>query len=147
MRAGYMPAVGVAEFRDDMPEPQIEKADDVKIRVRNCGICGSEVHAIHGLHPFRIPPLVSGHEVAGEVIEVGPDVTKFSVGDRVTVEPHYGCGHCWYCEHGLYNVCPNKKVPWFPYPTSSVTRRARSSSPSPTACTQCATARSMPIPP
>ena len=38
MRAGYMPAVGVAEFRDDMPEPQIEKADDVKIRVRNCGI-------------------------------------------------------------------------------------------------------------
>ena len=116
MRAGYMPAVGVAEFRDDMPEPQIEKADDVKIRVRNCGICGSEVHAIHGLHPFRIPPIVSGHEVAGDVVAVGEGVTKFKVGDRVTVEPHYGCGHCWYCNHGLYNVCPDKKVlgagPW-----------------------------------
>lgn len=116
MRAGYMPAVGVAEFRDDMPEPQIEKADDVKIRVRNCGICGSEVHAIHGLHPFRIPPIVSGHEVAGDVVAVGEGVTKFKVGDRVTVEPHYGCGHCWYCDHGLYNVCPDKKVlgagPW-----------------------------------
>ena len=110
MRAGYMPAVRQAEFRDDMPEPMIEKADDVKIKVVNCGICGSEVHAYHGLHPFRIPPIVSGHEVAGDVVEVGPGVTKFEVGDRVTVEPHYGCGHCWYCNHGLYNVCPDKKV-------------------------------------
>ena len=110
MRAGYMPAIRQAEFRDDMPEPQIEKADDVKIKVVNCGICGSEVHAYHGLHPFRIPPIVSGHEVAGDVVEVGPGVTRFKVGDRVTVEPHYGCGHCWYCKHGLYNVCPDKKV-------------------------------------
>ncbi len=110
MRAGYMPAIREAEFRDDMPEPQIEKADDVKIKVVNCGICGSEVHAYHGLHPFRIPPIVSGHEVAGDVVEVGAGVTRFKVGDRVTVEPHYGCGHCWYCDHGLYNVCPDKKV-------------------------------------
>ena len=110
MRAGYMPAIRQAEFRDDMPEPMIEKADDVKIKIVNCGICGSEVHAYHGLHPFRIPPIVSGHEVAGDVVEVGPGVTKFKVGDRVTVEPHYGCGHCWYCGHGLYNVCPDKKV-------------------------------------
>ena len=110
MRAGYMPAIRQAEFRDDMPEPMIEKADDVKIKVVNCGICGSEVHAYHGLHPFRIPPIVSGHEVAGDVVEVGPGVTRFKVGDRVTVEPHYGCGHCWYCGHGLYNVCPDKKV-------------------------------------
>ena len=56
MRAGYMPAVGAAEFRDDMPEPQIGKADDVKIKIHNCGICGSEVHAYHGLHPFRFRP-------------------------------------------------------------------------------------------
>ena len=110
MRAGYMPAIRQAEFRDDMPEPMIEKADDVKIKVVNCGICGSEVHAYHGLHPFRIPPIVSGHEVAGDVVEVGPGVPRFKVGDRVTVEPHYGCGHCWYCGHGLYNVCPDKKV-------------------------------------
>ena len=110
MRAGYMPAIRQAEFRDDMPEPMIEKADDVKIKIVNCGICGSEVHAYHGLHPFRIPPIVSGHEVAGDVVEVGPGATKFKVGDRVTVEPHYGCGHCWYCKHGLYNVCPDKKV-------------------------------------
>ena len=50
MRAGYMPAVGAAEFRDDMPEPQIGKADDVKIKIHNCGICGSEVHALSLIH-------------------------------------------------------------------------------------------------
>lgn len=110
MRAGYFEAIGVAYFRDDMPEPQIEKADDVKIRVRKCGICGSEVHAYHGKHPFRIPPIVSGHEAAGDVVAVGEGVTQFKVGDRVVVEPHYGCGECWYCKHGLYNVCTNKKV-------------------------------------
>lgn len=110
MRAGYIPEIEVACFRDDMPEPQIEKANEVKIRVRKCGICGSEVHAYKGVHPFRIPPLVSGHEVAGDVVEVGADVTDFKVGDRVVVEPHYGCGECWYCKHGLYNVCTSKKV-------------------------------------
>ena len=72
MRAGYMPAVGVAEFRDDMPEPQIAKADDVKIKIRNCGIYGSEVHVIADLSdiaadsgsytvPARIE--VSGYDV------------------------------------------------------------------------------------
>lgn len=110
MRAGYFEAVGVAYFRDDCSEPQITKPTDVKIRMRNCGICGSEVHAYHGKHPFRIPPIVSGHEAAGDVVEVGSAVTEFKPGDRVVVEPHYGCGECWYCKHGLYNVCPNKKV-------------------------------------
>ncbi len=104
MRAGYFEAVRVAYFRDDWPEPQITKPDDVKIHIRKCGICGSEVHAYHGKHPFRIPPIVSGHEAAGDVVEVGSAVTEFKVGDRVVVEPHYGCGECWYCKHGLYNV-------------------------------------------
>lgn len=102
--------MGSAVFRDDMPEPQLEKDTDVKVRIRCCGICGSEVHALHGKHPFRIPPIVSGHEVAGDVVEVGSAVKDFKVGDRVVVEPHYGCGECWYCKHGLYNVCVNKKV-------------------------------------
>lgn len=110
MRAGYFEAVRVAYFRDDMPEPSISRDDEVKIRVRCCGICGSEVHAFYGKHPFRIPPIVSGHEAAGDVVEVGPAVKDVKVGDRVVVEPHYGCGECWYCKHGLYNVCTNKKV-------------------------------------
>ena len=110
MRAGYFEAVHVACFRDDMPEPQITRPDDVNIQIRNCGICGSEIHAYHGKHPFRIPPIVSGHEASGDVVEVGPEVTEFKPGDRVVIEPHVGCGKCWYCKHGMYHVCPNKKV-------------------------------------
>ena len=110
MRAGFFESIGVAYFRDDWPEPQLEKPDDVKVRIRCCGICGSEVHAFHGKHPFRIPPIVSGHEAAGDVVAVGPAVKDFRVGDRVAVEPHVGCGECWYCRHGLYNVCTSKKV-------------------------------------
>ncbi len=110
MRGGYIPKIEVACFRDDLPEPQIEKTDDVKIKVQACGICGSEVHAYLGVHPFRIPPLVSGHEVAGVVVEVGKNVTNFKAGDRVCVEPQYGCGECWYCKHDLYNLCTSKKV-------------------------------------
>lgn len=110
MRAGYIEAIGKVSFRDDLPEPQLEKADDVKIRIRKCGVCGSEVHAYYGKHPFRIPPLVSGHELAGDVVEVGASVKKFHVGDRVTAEPQYGCGACWYCKHGLYNICTAKHV-------------------------------------
>ena len=58
MRGGYIEDIRVAYYRDDLPEPQLEKPTDVKIRVRACGICGSEVHAYLGEHPFRIPPLV-----------------------------------------------------------------------------------------
>lgn len=94
----------------DVPEPVITKGNEVKIKTVVTGICGSEVHAFHGTHPFRIPPVVSGHEVAGIIVEVGSEVTKFKVGDRVTVEPHYGCGTCEMCEKGLYNICPEKLV-------------------------------------
>jgi threonine dehydrogenase-like Zn-dependent dehydrogenase len=110
MKAGYIEAVQKAFFRDDLPEPEITAGDQVKIRVKACGICGSEVHAYHGRHPFRIPPLVSGHEFAGEVVAVGKDVTLCRVGDRVTAEPQYGCGKCVFCLEGAYNICPSKKV-------------------------------------
>ncbi len=110
MRAGFFEAVEKAYFLKDAPEPMLKKPTDVKIRIRNCGICGSEIHAYHGKHPFRIPPIISGHEAAGDVVEVGSDVKGFKKGDRVIIEPQYGCGNCWYCQHGLYNICKNKKV-------------------------------------
>ena len=110
MRAGYIEAPLKAYFRDDIEEPQIENDTDVKIRVRVCGICGSEVHAYHGLHPFRIPPMVSGHEFSGDIVEVGAGVTSCKVGDRVTAEPQYGCGQCVYCLEGKYNLCTAKHV-------------------------------------
>ncbi|MBR1457028.1 MAG: alcohol dehydrogenase catalytic domain-containing protein [Oscillospiraceae bacterium] len=112
MRAGFMEKPGLAYFIDDAPEPQLPADADnwVKIRVKACGICGSEVHAYHGVHPFRIAPLVSGHEFSGVVAEVGPAVTACKVGDRVTAEPQYGCGTCYYCRTGRDNLCSTKKV-------------------------------------
>lgn len=90
--------------------PVITQANEVKVKVMVTGICGSEIHAYHGTHPFRVPPVISGHELAGVVIEKGPGVKNVSVGDRVTVEPHYGCGSCSSCQTGDYNLCKEKKV-------------------------------------
>lgn len=82
MRAGFIEEPGKAYFKE-VPEPQIEKSTDVKIKVVVTGICGSEVHAYHGKHAWRVPPLVSGHEFAGIVVEVGSDVTSVKVGDEL----------------------------------------------------------------
>ena len=94
----------------DVEEPQIKKDNEVKIRVKVTGICGSEVHAYHGKHPYRVPPVVSGHEFAGDIVEVGRSVRNYKVGDRVTAEPQYGCGECVFCKTGKYNICNNKVV-------------------------------------
>ena len=110
MRAAYIDKVSSIRFIDDAPEPQITASNQVKIRVVVTGICGSEIHAFHGTHPFRIPPLVSGHEMAGVIVETGESVTDFKAGDRVTVEPHYGCGHCFLCRDGAYNICEKKLI-------------------------------------
>ncbi|WMJ83753.1 zinc-dependent alcohol dehydrogenase [Oscillospiraceae bacterium LTW-04] len=109
MRAAFIEKPGLVYFTD-RPEPQLEKSDDIKIRVCYTGICGSEVHAFGGVHPFRIPPLVSGHEFSGVVSEVGSAVKDFKVGDRVTADPQVGCGKCAYCQSGQYNLCPDKRV-------------------------------------
>jgi threonine dehydrogenase-like Zn-dependent dehydrogenase len=109
MRAAFIQKPMSMVFTD-VDEPQITKTNELKLKVKVTGICGSEIHAYHGTHAYRIPPVVSGHEFAGEVVEIGPNVTKYSIGDRVTVEPQYGCGKCSYCRNGHYNVCKNKVV-------------------------------------
>ncbi len=87
---------------------------DVLIKVKCAGICGSDLHLFMGSHAFRKPPAILGHELAGEVVEVGSEVTKFVVGDRVTVLPQIGCGECEFCQRGLVNICLNKTVPGTP---------------------------------
>lgn len=109
MRAALIDKPFSVKFTD-VPEPVITKGNEVKIKTVVTGICGSEIHAFHGTHPFRIPPVVSGHEVAGIIVETGSNVSNFKVGDRVTVEPHYGCDICELCKEGRYNVCPEKSV-------------------------------------
>ena len=93
----------------DMPKPAI-KPDEVLIRVKACGICGSDVHGIDGSTGRRIPPLVMGHEAAGVVTEVGPEVKHLREGDRVTFDSTIYCGHCFFCRQGRPNLCDNRTV-------------------------------------
>ncbi len=94
----------------EAPKPTIQGADEILIQVKTVGVCGSEVHGFHGTHPYRIAPVILGHEVAGEVISVGDAVSDFNPGDRVVVDPQWTCGECRYCRSGQINHCTNKKV-------------------------------------
>lgn len=85
-------------------------ADEVRISIRACGICGSDIHGMDGHSGRRIPPLVMGHEAAGVIAEVGPEVTGWKPGDRVTFDSTEFCGACQACEKGDFNLCANRKV-------------------------------------
>jgi L-iditol 2-dehydrogenase len=81
----------------------------VNVRVRNCGICGSDLHFYRGDFP---PPrdIAMGHEISGEVAEVGAGVANVSPGDRVVVEPLVVCGSCAYCKSGSRHLCPDRQL-------------------------------------
>ena len=84
--------------------------DEVLVRVRACGICGSDVHGMDGSSGRRIPPIVMGHEAAGMIAEIGSAVTGWKKGDRVTFDSTVSCGECWYCRRGEINLCDNRRV-------------------------------------
>jgi L-iditol 2-dehydrogenase len=84
--------------------------EDVLVRVRACGICGSDVHGLDGSSGRRMPPLIMGHEAAGEIMEVGPQVTGLSPGDRVTFDSTVYCGRCHFCRRGDVNLCDARQV-------------------------------------
>lgn len=91
----------------NMPVPH---ADEALLKVHCIGICGSDVHYYeHGKIGRYVVnnPLILGHELAGEVIQVGQNVENVQVGDRVAVEPGITCGRCEYCKSGRYNLCPD----------------------------------------
>ncbi len=81
---------------------------NVVIRVTSTGVCGSDLSALRGTHLFRKPPLLSGHEGGGIVVEIADDVTETAVGDRVAIDPQKPCGQCELCVTGQYHLCPNK---------------------------------------
>ncbi len=83
---------------------------DVLVRVRTCGICGSDVHGMDGSTGRRIPPVVMGHEAAGEIVDVGTEVEGWLCGDRVTFDSTLYCGHCPFCLRGQVNLCDNRQV-------------------------------------
>lgn len=106
-----MTAPGKIEFRE-IPIPEI-KDDEVQVKMMHIGICGSDIHVFHGEHPFTSYPVTQGHEVSGEIVSVGKDVTEFKPGQKVTIQPQVTCGKCHPCRHGKYNLCEELKVMGF----------------------------------
>jgi threonine dehydrogenase-like Zn-dependent dehydrogenase len=97
----------------ELPVPKISDAD-VLVRVKNCGICGSDISYYYGLSPTGKMPIVLGHEFTGEVVEVGAipkSMGLFKPGDRVVVNPVQQCNACYACASGHANLCANLYVP------------------------------------
>jgi L-iditol 2-dehydrogenase len=103
----YARGEGNVEVRD-VPEPKAGHGQ-VVIQVEATGVCGTDIHIYHDEYPYT-PPVVLGHETAGVIVEVGEDVSRVRLGDRVTSETffHY-CGLCGYCRSGYPNLCPDRR--------------------------------------
>ena len=106
-----MTSPGVIEFRD-VPIPEI-RDDQVLVKMMRLGICGSDIHVYHGKHPYTKYPVTQGHEVSGEIVQVGSAVKGLEVGQKVVLEPQVTCGKCYPCTHGKYNLCTELKVMGF----------------------------------
>jgi (R,R)-butanediol dehydrogenase/meso-butanediol dehydrogenase/diacetyl reductase/L-iditol 2-dehydrogenase len=94
----------------DVPDPVIETAHDILVKVKAVSICGSDVHGFDGSTGRRKPPIIMGHEAAGEIIAVGKEVSAFKIGDRITFDSTIYCGTCHYCQNGQMNLCDNRMV-------------------------------------
>jgi D-arabinose 1-dehydrogenase-like Zn-dependent alcohol dehydrogenase len=81
---------------EEVAVPRAENVGEVVVRIKSCGICGTDYKAIKGIRRNVKFPIIVGHEPSGVVSEVGPGVTHFKVGDEVIVQP---LGHCGYCRH------------------------------------------------
>ena len=88
-------------------------AHQVLVHIKRIGICGSEIHSYHGLHPATFYPVVQGHEYSGVVVAVGNEVTVCKPGDHITARPQLVCGKCNPCKRGQYNVCEHLRVQAF----------------------------------
>lgn len=97
---------------NEVSVPEIT-ADQVLVKIMKIGVCGSDIHVYHGKHPFTSYPVTQGHEVSGEIVKLGENVTGFTVGQKVTIQPQVVCGKCYPCRHGKYNLCEELKVMGF----------------------------------
>lgn len=94
---------------EDVPVPD-PGPEEVLIRVKACGICGSDVHGMDGSTGRRVPPVIMGHEASGVVAALGPGVEEWKPGDGVTFDSTIYCGRCDFCRGGLINLCDNRRV-------------------------------------
>lgn len=103
----------VGDVRIDLVDmPEITRDDQVLVKIKAVGICGSDIHYYkHGRIGSYIvkKPMILGHESAGEVVSIGKNVKTMKVGDKVALEPGIPCGRCEYCRKGRYNLCSDVK--------------------------------------
>ena len=112
MKQSLMEKPGSIRFDDVAATPP--GAGEVRIRVQQIGICGSDIHVWHGSHPFTPYPVIQGHEFMGVVEAIGPGVDNApAIGTKVTALPQIVCGHCNPCKKGRFNICENLKVRGF----------------------------------
>ena len=111
MKQAVMTSPGMIKFKESII-PKIED-NDILLKIKRIGICGSDIHVYHGKHPFTSYPIVQGHEYSAIVDKVGKKVTKYKAGEKVTARPQVVCGKCVQCKEGNYNICDNLKVHGF----------------------------------
>lgn len=108
MKQVVLTAPELFEFKDvPIPKPQEGEA---LLKVKSIGICGSDIHTYYGKHPFVHPPIVLGHEVCGEIMDLNSKNSEFKVGDQVVIRPQRTCGTCRPCKNGRYNICDHLNV-------------------------------------
>jgi threonine dehydrogenase-like Zn-dependent dehydrogenase len=116
---------GKSDIRcETVPDPQIQDAGDVVIKVTACAICGSDLHVYDGYTPTMEAGDVLGHETMGEVVEVGRGVHKLKVGDRVVVPFNIACGDCFFCRKQMFSLCDRSN------PNADQAKKAMGQSPS-----------------
>jgi len=108
---------------DTVPDPKIIDARDVIVKITATAICGSDLHLYGGYVPTMEEGDILGHEPMGEVVEVGRDVKKLNVGDRVVVPFTIACGTCYFCQKGLFSLCDTSN------PNADLARKAMGQSP------------------
>ncbi|HYF58944.1 MAG TPA: zinc-dependent alcohol dehydrogenase [Burkholderiaceae bacterium] len=99
---------GIHDVRlETVPDPTILNPRDAIVRVTSTAICGSDLHLFNGYIPTMMQGDILGHEFMGEVVEVGSEVRRLQVGDRVVVPFPISCGECFFCADGMFSVCEN----------------------------------------
>ena len=108
MKSAFLIGPKTIELRE-VPEPAVP-ADGLVLEMKACGVCGSDLRRWQEGPPTGTPHLVQGHELAGVVLEAGPQVTRFKQGDRLAVAPDIHCGACYYCRRGRFNLCTSLQL-------------------------------------
>ncbi len=103
---------GAYDMRVEEYEKPVPKPTEVLIKVGACGVCGSDVHIFQGDQGSTStePPLIQGHEFAGQIVALGSEVTNWKVGERVSADPADNCNECFYCSNGMMSHCENMRA-------------------------------------